>query len=252
MMSKFESMPDRFVVLATPRCGSNWLCSLLDSHPDILCHHELFNLERIRLSRSLAANPGFLGDMESRQAAPREFLNKAWNKSLGHKAVGFKLNLGQSEIIFDEVLDDPKVAKIIISRRNRVRSFVSEMIAEKTKIWESFPDSEPMPDPGPQKVEAAELFEQVRRNQDYYTALRQRLDATGQTALEVQYEQLNDRQQHQTILDFLQLDVDVALTTATSKMNRGSLRVLISNFDQLAGQLSHSELLDDLSSGESQ
>lgn len=252
MTPQSESMPDRFVILATPRCGSNWLCSLLDSHPDILCHHELFNPERIRLSRSLLSKPDFLGDMESRQTAPRALLHKAWNKSLGHRAVGFKLNLGQSEIIFDEVLADPDVAKIIISRRNRIRSFVSEMIAEKTKVWESFPDSQAMADPGPQQIDIAELLQQVRRNQNYYSGLRQRLNATGQSALEVQYEQLGERQQHRTILGFLKIDPDVALTTATSKMNGGSLRALISNFDQLADQLSNSDLLDDLSSGDNQ
>ena len=33
----------RFVVVAVRRAGSNMLCTLLDSHPAILCHHELFN-----------------------------------------------------------------------------------------------------------------------------------------------------------------------------------------------------------------
>ena len=33
----------RFVILAAPRSGSNLLCTLLDSHPEILCHHEVFN-----------------------------------------------------------------------------------------------------------------------------------------------------------------------------------------------------------------
>lgn len=250
MTLKSENMPKRFVILATPRCGSNWLCSLLDSHPDILCHHELFNLERIRPSRSLTSKGNILGSMEERQAAPLEFLKHAWTASLGHQAVGFKLNLGQSEIIFNEVLDAPDIAKIIISRRNRIRSFVSEMIAEKTKVWESFSDSPPMGDPGPQHVDAAELFKQVRRNQDYYCGLRQRLKAAGQCAFEIQYEDLGDQQHHKTMLKFLNLDPGAKLLTATSKMNKGSLRTLISNFDQLAHELRSSDLLHDLTSGE--
>lgn len=245
-------MTDRFVIFATPRCGSNWLCSLLDSHPDILCHHELFNLERIRLSRSVASNGDFLGSMEARQAAPLEFLARAWNQSLGHQAVGFKINLGQSELVFNEVLADPGIAKIIVSRRNRIRSYVSEMIAEKTKVWESFPDSPAMGDPGPQHVDVTELAKQVKRNSDYYRELRQRLKSSNQTAFEIQYEALGDRQEHEKMLNFLNLDAGVELTTATSKMNRGSLSQLISNFDQLADELKGSDLLHDLSSGDQQ
>ena len=245
-------MRKRFVILATPRCGSNWLCSLLDSHPDILCHHELFNLERIRFSRSLNLDEDFLGGMQQRQEAPLEFLAQAWKASFGYKAVGFKINLGQSEIIFNEVLDDPDIAKIIISRRNRVKSYVSEAIAEKTKVWESFPESTPMVDPGPINVDAAELVSQVQRNLDYYSDLRQRLHATGQKVLEMEYEMLGERAQHQKMLNFLGQNPDAFLTTKTSKMNRASLRALISNFDRLAFELQGSDLLDDLTSGETQ
>ena len=37
----------RFVILAVPRTGSNLLCTLLNSHPEILCHHEVFNPQGI-------------------------------------------------------------------------------------------------------------------------------------------------------------------------------------------------------------
>jgi len=243
-------MPIRFVILATPRCGSNWLCSLLDSHPDILCHHELFNPEGIHLSRSLPSRRDIPGEMETRDAAPLAFLARAWNESFGQAAVGFKLNLGQSELVFDQVIDDPGVRKIILSRRNRIRSHVSEMIAEKTRIWESFPDSEPMVNPGPQVVDVAALFQQVRRNRDYYNDLRRRLEAAGAEILETEYENLGDPDEHRRLLNFLEMDPDVALTTTTSRMNRGSLRMLISNFDQLKRDLAGSDLLNDLIDGE--
>lgn len=35
--------PTRFVILAASRTGSNMLCAILDWHPAVLCHHELFN-----------------------------------------------------------------------------------------------------------------------------------------------------------------------------------------------------------------
>ena len=45
-----DQAPCRFVVLAVPRVGSNYLCSLLNSHPEILCHHELFHPKGIYLA----------------------------------------------------------------------------------------------------------------------------------------------------------------------------------------------------------
>jgi hypothetical protein len=47
-----ENQLTRFVIFAVPRTGSNWLCSLLNSHPEIICHHEIFNPERIIYSTS--------------------------------------------------------------------------------------------------------------------------------------------------------------------------------------------------------
>jgi len=237
-------MLTRFVILATPRCGSNWLCSLLDSHPDIICHHELFNPDGIHLSRSLRNKPGGLGQMQSKP--PLGLLSQAWKQTHGCKAVGFKLNLGQSAVVFNEVLSEQGIKKIIISRRNRIRSFVSEMNAEKTGIWESYPESTPMPHPGPLHVKAADLLKLAERNQAYYRALRERLDRTGQTVLDLEYEWLGEAEQHRRILNYLDVSPEQVLVAATSRMNRGSLRSLISNFDQLEQELAGTGLQHDL------
>lgn len=240
-------MPTRFVILATPRCGSNWLCSLLDSHPEILCHHELFNPDGVHLSRSLRNQPDLLSNLQA--LPPLSLLAQAWSRSKGFKAVGFKLNLGQSEMIFNEVLNDHGVRKIIISRRNRIRSFVSEMNAEKTGVWESFPESTPMPHPGPLHVDKAELIQRTQRNQDYYRGLRDLLDQTDQPVLELEYETLDKAEQQQRMLNYLEVNPQQALVTATSRMNRGSLRSLISNDKELEQQLAGTELQQDLSEG---
>jgi len=243
-------MPTQFVILASPRCGSNWLCSLLDSHPEVLCHHELFNPDGIHLSRSLRSKGEILGGVDAREKAPLELLARAWRASLGHKAVGFKLNLGQPEFVFSEVIQDPDTRKIILSRRNRIRSFLSEMIAEKTNVWESYPDSRRMAAPGPQRVEVTDLSRQVVRNRNYYRSLRQRIDAAGQSALELEYEYLAERETHRRILRFLDVDPGPELTAETARMNRGSLRSLISNFEQLEQELAGTELQQDLANGE--
>jgi len=241
-------MLTRFVILATPRCGSNWLCSLLDSHPEILCHHELFNPDGIHLSRSLRNNPDAIIPLQNK--APLELLTQAWKQSHGYNAVGFKLNLGQSAAVFDHVLNDRDIRKIMISRRNRIRSYVSETNAEKTGIWESFPESTPMPNPGPLHVNVNDLFRMVQRNEDYYRVLREHLNRTGQSVLELEYEMLDKEEQHRRILSYLAVNPGQELVAATSRMNRGSLSSLINNFEQLEQELAGTDLQQDLLNGD--
>lgn len=242
-------MPTRFVIFASPRCGSNWLCSLLDSHPDIMCHHELFNPDGIHLSRTLRLKGDVLGGLAARQKAPLELLARAWSTTKCYRAVGFKLNLGQSETVFNHVISDPGIRKIILSRNNRIRSYVSEIIAEKTNVWESFPDSETVVDPGPQHIDVADLFQRVQRNREYYRDVRRRIDAAGQSALSVSYEDLGDRETGRKLLRFLDVDPEAELVAETSRMNRGSLRSLIGNFTELEKELADTELLPDLANG---
>jgi LPS sulfotransferase NodH len=67
-------LADRFVILAAPRTGSNWLCSLLNSHPDVLCHHELFNPSGVFYALGHRDGALDLGTPEERDRRPLAFL----------------------------------------------------------------------------------------------------------------------------------------------------------------------------------
>ena len=86
----------KFVIISYPRTGSNLLCSLLDSHPDILCHLEIFHQEAIFLSGDSRALKEF--DLVKRDADPLRFLGMIWDEDYGRRlrAVGFKLFFGQN------------------------------------------------------------------------------------------------------------------------------------------------------------
>jgi LPS sulfotransferase NodH len=236
----------RFVILATPRSGSNWLCALLDSHPRILCHHELFNPEGVHLALSQRGKDWVLGDKKMQEEAPLDLLDEAWKNTLGFDVVGFKLNLGQSPLVLDEVLADSAILKILIRRRNRVRTFVSEKIAEMTGQWESYPDSAWDDRPKSLTLKLDELNAHVARNRDFYLGIRQRLEDDGQQALELEYENLGSEQLHRRLLRYLGVDPDVALSAATKKMNNSPLHRMISNYAELKIALSGTELEQDL------
>ena len=240
--------PCRFVVLAAPRTGSNWLCTLLDSHPRVLCHHEIFNPEAIHLSRGLAARLDSsslgLGTLEERERNPAALLDRAWRAHLGHQCVGFKLNLGQEPRVFDHVLSDPAARKIVLRRRNRVRTFVSEAIAQRTGDWESYAGL-PLPDPPRLIVAAAELRAHAERNRAYYAGLERRLVAAGRPWIEVAYERLEQSAERERILAFLGVP-SAPLVAGTRRQHPQPLRELIANFEELRAELRGSDLEGEL------
>ncbi len=236
----------RFVILAAPRTGSNWLCTLLDSHPEILCHHEIFNPEGVHYALSRRGGELDFGTLENRDRNPLRVLDRVWCESLGHRVVGFKINRGQDSRILRQVLEDRNVLKIVIRRTNRIRTFVSEQIAEITGQWESYAGSETGQEKISIRVDLAALRQHILLNQLYYHGIYRSLDASGQTALEVRYEGLGCRTGHRRALEFLGASPNVRLRTGTRKQGTAELHELIANFDDLEKQLQGSDLEKDL------
>ena len=236
----------RFVVLATPRSGSNWLCSLLDSHPDMLCHHELFNPDGIHLALSQRGRDLDFGNTVIRDRAPATLLARAWSHGLGHKAVGFKLNRGQAPTILKLVLADPDVRKVVIRRDNRIRSFVSERLAEASGEWESYAGRKLSKAQPPLLVVPSVLLHHVAENRAYYDAIEADLASSGQEAFHVTYERVGDPLTQRRLLKYLKVVPDNILKAGTRRQNPAPLRMLIANFEELAKALQGSDLEKDL------
>lgn len=234
----------RFAVLTVPRTGSNWLCSLLDSHPQVLCYHELFNPERVIYAVSCRDGGLDLGSVEFRDRDPLAFLERAW-AAAERPWVGFKLNRGQEPRVFEAVLPDPGIRKVVLRRENRVKTFVSEKIAEATRLWESYPWSRRMPGEPTITVRPDELVRHVARNAAYFRGLYRALE--GEEFCEVTYEGLVAGTAAPEVLRFLGVpDPDRELVGATRKMNPTDLRLRIENFDELAARLEQPELRREL------
>ena len=237
-------MTRRFAVLAAPRTGSNWLCSMLDSHPEILCHHELFNPAGIHVALSWRGGAvdveSVLGTQAERDRAPLAFLERAWSRPRGCRAVGFKLNRGQNEAAFAAVLADRGVRKILLRRDNRLKTFVSERIAARTGLWESYPDSPRSDGQVRIRVDLGELRRHIGENRAYYDSLTAEL--AGQEVLAVRYEDLvTSAGAWQSVFDFLGVGT-AELRAETRKQNATDLRQVILNFDEVAAALQGTEL----------
>jgi hypothetical protein len=228
----------RFVILNAPRTGSNFLCTVLNSHPDILCHHEIFNPHVIGVARHLQNGDFRLGTMAERAADPLEFLQRVWHANLGRAAVGFKLCLWQHEAAYRAVMADGTVRKIILKRRNRVKTFVSLLLARQTGEWVVYDDTV-APTARPRiRVDPAELVENVAQHQAYYDATERSLRDTQQAFVTLWYEDLLA----DTALDGALALIGIAgrphlPAGQTWKLTPTALRDVVANFAELAAAL---------------
>jgi LPS sulfotransferase NodH len=237
----------RFVIVAARRTGSNLLCTLLGSHPDVLCHHELFNPGGIFYALPLRDGDFSLGTLAERAADPLAFLTRVWAESLGKRCVGFKMTRGQDPLVLDALFADAKVRVIVLRRANRIKAFVSEVRAEAAKRWEVY-DPADLDSARPRvRVDPRVLDSYIAENEAFYAEVNAALARCGRPALRVTYERLFRNDEQRRILDFLGLPADgVALTASSVKQNSCDLRDLIDNYDALVHELTGTALAGEL------
>jgi len=233
--------PVRFVIFAAPRTGSNLLCSLLNAHPDILCHHGLFNPGGIHWARDGQGGVS----LAERDRDPARFIATVWASGGDARATGFKMNRDENDDGVRALLHDPLVRKILLRRRNRVRTYVSEEIAKLTGVWETY-DSPADPTLPAVHVEVDDLIRHSARNAAYYAMIEEALRASGQPWLDTHYEALGDPAEIARILAFLAITAPAPLSAASHKRGPADLDAVVQNFDELAGALRGTALLDDL------
>ncbi|MBL4660702.1 MAG: hypothetical protein JKY19_10120 [Alcanivoracaceae bacterium] len=225
----------RFVILAAPRSGSNMLCSMLNSHHSILCHHELYNPADIFYALQLRDSDFKLAvNMEQRDRQPLSFLARVWRYNQSKSCVGFKMTHKQNPQVFDALLADTSIKKIVLKRNNTVKVHVSKLIAEQNGIWEDYGQHAPTKH-NQVEVDLSSLQADVAFNLAFYQEIIISLNQSKQNYIVVEYEKLTTQLTQNTILDFLKLQHQ-ALTTMSCKQNSTDLRQLVSNFSTLFEQ----------------
>ena len=231
----------RFVILSARRSGSNLLCTLIDSHPDALCHHELFNPRGIFTALDLRDTPTPLHDIAARERDPAAYLAQVWRYARGHACVGFKMTPEQHPDILRAVLDDTGIAKIVLRRNNPLRALVSERIAEITGRWEAYA-GEVEPGAHPRiHIERDELDRHVQQVEAFYESLTDGMQRSGQRWLELRYESLFDAVEQQRLCAFLGLSPRT-LQARSVHQNPEPLEQLLDNADALRRSLASTPL----------
>jgi LPS sulfotransferase NodH len=248
-MSEARADPIRFVILAVPRTGSNLLCTLLNSHPEVLCHHEVFNPTGIFYALEYRDGALNLGTIEERDRDPLAFLNRLWTARPGYRSVGFKFTRGQSEPVLQSVLSARAVRKIILRRGNRLKSYVSAKVAECTGQWEVYRETEVAPERPRVTVHLSELQRHLEETDRFYDGITQWLEITKQHYMLASYETLFESRAQRAILEFLGVKpLGDELQPKSVKQNPTDLRRLIANYEELDRELRGSDLEAELHS----
>lgn len=224
----------KFVILGMRRTGSNLLAGMLDSHPHITCHHELFHPGGIYCSLSFREKMNGAFDIKQRDRDPRGFLDFIWDYDYGDRgrAVGFKLFSGQNERLLKEVLRDTSIAKIILERRNLLHMYTSFLIARETGVYSALKGAAPSAGAAPEvAVKPGKFFKYVKEVHRFYQHLWEAAAAGGREAIRLEYETLLSEESRRKTAVFLGADPEPGLMKVRHvKQNPPLLKERISNY----------------------
>lgn len=221
---------DYFVVFAEMRTGSNFLEANINAFDGLSCHGEAFN-------------PHFIGypnkdeimgvSQADRDANPMGLVSaiKDDPKALG----GFRFFHDHDLRILEPVLDDPRCAKIILTR-NPMDSYVSWKIAQATGQWK-LTDVRKRKD---SKIvfDGDEFTQHVAKLQAFQVELMNAMQRRGQTAFYVAYEDLQDISIMNGLAQFLGIDQQLdALDGKLKRQNPSHISEKVENFDDIPAAL---------------
>lgn len=171
-----------FVVFAEMRTGSNFLETNLNALDGVACLGEAFNPHFIGYPNQ----DDILGVTQAQREADPDLLMDAIRDMPGRLA-GFRYFHDHDPRVLDRILADESCAKIILTR-NPLDSYVSWKIAQATGQWKLTNIKARKA----QKAvfEADEFSDHVAALQAFQVTLLNRLQASGQTAFYVAYEDL--------------------------------------------------------------
>jgi LPS sulfotransferase NodH len=222
-----------FVIIFTPRTGSNYLAAMLDSHPEILCHHELFNRDGIHRSLSYKNTDLTFGTIADRNRDPWGFLRRVYAFRDGAKAVGFKLGPRTNDLLLLSLLLVPRVRKVVLARRSWLHAYTSELIAARTQRWmERGAGTENQLQPKV-RVDTQQYRGYVRKRRLFYRLCEILLRLTRQECFRLDYEQVGEPATMAALLGFLGVAVNVPLHSGTTRQNSPNLEDRIENYEEI-------------------
>ncbi|MEL6806817.1 MAG: nodulation protein NodH [Pseudomonadota bacterium] len=220
---------DYFVVFAEMRTGSNFLEANLNAFEGLACHGEAFNPHFIGYPK----RDSLLDVTQAvRDDQPRRLLRAIKQTP---ELSGFRYFHDHDPRVFNQVMNDPKCAKIVLTR-NPVDSYVSWKIAQVTGQWK-LTDAKARKGAKAQ-FDADEFNAHLSALQTFQVTLLNRLQVSGQTAFYVAYEDLQNLDVMNGLAAWLGIDDRLdGLDKNLKVQNPSALSEKVSNFGQMSQAL---------------
>lgn len=220
---------DYFVVFAEMRTGSNFLEANINAFDGLTCHGEAFNPNFIGYPK----RDDVLGvTMEDRDADPQALIERI---KAADGLNGFRFFNSHDMRVFEDILTDPRCAKIILTR-NPIESYVSWKIAKATGQWKLTDVKRLREDTV--EFDADEFQTRLDKMQQFQVLLLGGLQRTGQTAFYIDYEDLRDVDVMNGLAQFLGSDARLSeLDSSLKKQNPSAMSDKVMNFDAMEGAL---------------
>jgi hypothetical protein len=193
----------RFAIVGLQRTGSSYLVNLFARHPEIHCCGEIFSPGGIHLRWSgnmgghRAARETVNTLREIRERDPQEFLNAVFAIDFGKPAVGFKIFPSHNPSMFERILADRDIAKIVHSRDNGLARYASLRAARATSDFVGNAEKPPV------EFKAKKFAEFHREHAMFFDDIARRLAADGQRFHRSRFEDFNNPVRLAATLEFL-------------------------------------------------
>lgn len=223
-------MTPSFAILCVGRVGSEHLVSLLDSHPEITCFSELFAPAwGVEWQRGTLSVPHFA---TTRHERPVSY----WNQlavELETPVAGLKLPWSSIEAHPDslELIADPGVDIIRLTRRNRVAQYVSAWLALESGVWHSTQGAYRTDRITVDPDKCLEALTRIAEQEEQLDGL-----ARDHRTLHLTYEDLVAGDRTDELQSFLGVEPR-RLTSRYERLRDRPLEAVVTNFDELASAL---------------
>ncbi|MDO5659083.1 MAG: hypothetical protein Q4G36_12280 [Paracoccus sp. (in: a-proteobacteria)] len=233
-MSDFNS----FVIFAEMRTGSNLLEATLNAIKRVTCFGEAFN-------------PYMMGwpdadqirgmTMEQREADPQALLDAIWSRE-DHLS-GFRYFHDHDPRVFDAIMANRRCAKIILTR-NPLDSYVSTELAWATNQWKLNQTETPIA--AAIRYNAGAFRDTLGAIRAFQGRVMHGLQASGQAAFWLDYDDLRDRSVMTGLLHFLgRTDLDeVRPAEDQVPQNPRLMAEKVENFDEMQADLAQMDPFD--------
>lgn len=237
--------PIRFVIITAGRTGSTWLRLLLDSHPAVSCHGEVFGTNLSSIAEPDTAD--WDAALAARESAPAAFLQERVFAPTAAQAVGFKVLyehlLTRWPTVLQSLVADRSIRIIHLTRRDGLKRFLSEYFVGTVTHRHQLPVGETPPLVTPVYIAVTDILGSLQRVADQQAAMQAHF--AHHPVFDIAYEDLAapDSTVLDALLDFLAV-AGVPLRADLQKILPDDMSALIENLDEVRAALAASPFAD--------